>query len=165
MDYSLEEKWIFIVGKSNSTNDRDELIRMNKKLNAFIKFVHYFLLVTTIGSFFALVSFPIVNEKHLILNIAFPLDRNNSSIAFWLALIFIGGGFFCCILCVIFTMMTWYLMFCISCEYKLLGNQLRHMGTTIGTGSSHLKVSLAAQQQLFLKDFIIAIQACDKING
>ncbi len=147
-----------------STDHRKELIRINNKLNHLMTFVRYYLLVIVIASFSGVVLYPITNENHLILNIAFPFDRNNSNIAFFMASAFIGGATFCFIVCVILIKLTWYLMLSISFEYKILGNQLRYMGTSIRPNIPHLKVSLASQQQLFYKDLILANQTYDKIN-
>ncbi len=128
-------------------------------------FVRFFMIALTMTTLFGVVLYPITNDKHLIYNIAFPLDYANSKFAFWLADAFLGGGIVCATICDILSKLVWYLMFSISCEYKILGNQLRHLGTPIRTGSSHLKVSLAAQQEQFSKDLVVAIQTYDKING
>ncbi len=149
---------------SHSTNDRDEFIKISSKLNVLMKFIRFFMCVLTVGCIFASVLFPITNEKRLIFNIALPFDRNSNNIAFLIASAFVGVGISLAIVCAIITKMVWYLLYSISLEYEILGNQLRHMGT-IRTGTPHLKVSLAAQQQLFYKDFIVAIQTYDKING
>ncbi len=149
------------IGK-HSTNDRDEFIRINEKLNIFMKFVGFFTLTTAFAAFCGVVVLPITNEKRLIFNIPFPFDPTNSKIEFWIATVFIGGGFLGTTVSDIITKMVWFLMVSISFEYKILGNKFRNMGTS--TGSSHLRVSLAAEQQLFYQDFIEAIQTYDKIN-
>ncbi len=146
-----------------STSNREEFIQISNKLNVFMKFVRYFMLAIVMTTFFGGVLFPITNEN-LTFNIAFPIDWHSSEIAFFIASVFVGGGFFCGVVAAIINQMVWYLMLSISFEYQILGNQLRHMGT-IKTGTTHLKVSLAAQQQIFFKDFIAAIETYDKING
>ncbi len=151
------------IGK-HCTNDRGEFIRINKKLNVMMKFVRYFLIAFSISYLFGFVLYPITSDNRLILDIAFPLDWNSSNIGFWMASGFVGVGAFLAIVCAIITKVIWYLMLSISFEYKLLGNQLKHMGM-IRTGTPHFKVSLAAQRQLFYKDFIMAVQMYDKING
>ncbi len=148
---------------SHSTNDRNEFIKISSKLTVLMKFIRFFMCVLAIGCIFASVLFPITNEKHLIFNIALPFDRNSSKIAFLIASAFVGVGISLAIVCAIITKMIWYLLYSISFQYKVLGNQLRHMGA-IRTGPPHLKVSLVAQQQIFFKDFIAAIQTYDKIN-
>lgn len=168
--------WMILWGKnrlmllvnligSHSTNDRDEFIRIKNKFNRFMIFVRFFMIAYTMATLFSVVVYPITNEKHLIYKIAFPLDYANSKFAFWLADAFLGGGFFCSTISAILNKLVWYLMFSISCEYKILGNQLRHLGTPKRTGSSHLKVSLAVQQEQFSNDLVVAIQTYDKING
>lgn len=149
---------------THSTYDRNEFIRVNNKLNVLVKCIRCFLLFVTIGVFSAAVVYPITSDKQLIFNIAFPLDRNKSDIAFLMASAFLFGGVFFSVLCTILTSMTWFVMLNLSFKYKLLGNQLTYMGT-IRTGSPHLKVSLAAQHQLVVTDFILAIRTYDKING
>lgn len=148
-----------------STYDRKEFSEIKNKLNVLMTFVRFVLLAFIIAAFFAVVLFPITNEKHLIFNIAFPFDYNNSDVGLWMAAVYLSGGFFCATVCDIITKMVWYLMLSISLEYKVFGGQLRHMGTSIRTSTSHLKVSLAAQQQLFYDDFIVANQTYDKLNG
>ncbi len=149
---------------NHSTNDAEELLQIKNKLNLWMKFIRYFLFVIVITVFFAAVVFPITNDKHLILNIAFPFDRNNDELAFWMSIAFVFGEFICAFLCDILTKMIWYLMVNISFEYQILGNQLRHMSTSMGPSRPHLKVSLAAQQQIFYKDFIVVIHKYDEIN-
>ncbi len=78
---------------------------------------------------------------------------------------FVAGACFFAVVYSIMTQITWYLMLSVSLEYKILGSQLKNMGVPIRTDSSHLKMSLAAQQKLFLEDLIVAIQTYDKING
>ncbi len=145
---------------SHSTDDRETFVRINKTLNVFTKFLRYFLLVVASMSFVCVVLFP-ATEKHVILNIALPFDSDNNEIAFWVASAFVGVGFFFAAVCAIITKLIWYLMLSVSFEYKILGNQLRKMGISTRTDR---KASLAAQQQLFYKDFIAAIQTYDKIN-
>ncbi len=148
---------------THSTNDRVEFIRINKKLNVSMKFLLYFIFAFAFSVCFACVLFPLTT-KELPLNIAFPLNRHSSDVAFWIASAYLGGGVFWSVVCYILTNIIWYLMINISFEYKILGNQLRRMGT-ISAYASQLKVSLAAQQQLFYEDFIVAIRTYDKING
>ncbi len=150
---------------THSTNDQNEFTRINKTLNSLMKFIRYSLLALAIELILCVILFPITNEKQLIFNIAVPFDCKTSGIAFWVTSAFLGGGFIFAILSVMLTAIVWYLMFSISFQYKILGNQLRHMGTSFRTGSSRLKVSLAAQQKFFYKDFITAIQTYNKING
>ncbi len=147
------------------TSDRKEFIHIENKLNVWMKFVRYFLLLLLITAISGAVLFPITNANHLLFNIAFPLDWKNSEIAFWVASAFLGGGFLCGFVCDILTKLIWYSMLSISFKYKILGNQLIHMGTSFRTGRLRLKVSLAAQQKNFYEDFITAIQTYDKING
>ncbi len=152
---------------THSTNDREEFIQINKKLNGLMKFVCFYLVVLAMGCIFVSVLFPMTTKIH-VLNIAIPFDRNHSEIAFWVKSAFLFGGLVCAILCDILTKMVWYLMLNISIEYEILGSQLRRMGKSIRPGSTNVtnvKVSLAAQKQLFLKDLIAAIQTYDKING
>ncbi len=163
-----KDRFLLLVHQigTHSTNDQEEFIQINKKLNVSMKCVRSFMIVLALTGFFVAVVFPVTaKDKHLIFNIGFPFDWKNNELAFWLAYAFVGGGVFFCAVCAIITKMTWYLMISISFEYKILGNQLRHMGTSIRTGIPHLKVSLAAQQQLFNEDLIVAIQTYDKING
>ncbi len=164
--------WIIIWGRNKlllllhqiceySTYDRRESVQINQKLNIFMKIGGYFVLGLAITYIFGFVLYPITSGKHLILNIAFPLDRHNSEVAFWMAYAFLDGAIFLAVVCFVCNIIILYLMLNISCEYKILGNQLRRMGTI----RTNLKVSLAAQRQLFYKDFIAAIQTYDKING
>ncbi len=148
---------------THSTNDQEEFIRINKKLNVSMKFLRYFIFAIVFSLCFDCVLFPFIT-KELTLNIAFPLNWHNSDVAFCIASAYLGGGAFCSLMCCILTNIIWYLMLSFSFEYQLLGNQIRHMGT-IKADAPQLKVSLAAQQKLFFKDFIAAIQTYDKING
>ncbi len=148
---------------NQSTDDREEFIRINNKLSVLMKFVRYFLISMAIVSSFGVIVFPITNERHLILNIAFPFDRNNSEIAFWMAYVFIGSSCYFGITVAILTTIIWYLMLSVSFQYKILGSQLIEMGISMKTDG--LKVSLAAHQKLFFKDFIVAIKTYDKIDG
>ncbi len=148
-----------------STYDRKEFIEIKNKLNILMTFVRCTLLAFIIAALSASVLFPITYERQLIFNIAFPFDRDNSDVAFWMAAAYIGGGIFCAIVCAIITEMIWYLMLSMSFEYKILGNQIKHMGTSIRPNIPQLKVSVAAKQRLFYEDFIVAIQLYDKLNG
>ncbi|XP_037037125.1 odorant receptor 94a-like [Bradysia coprophila] len=148
------------------TEYRKEFVEFNNNLNSFMKFIRLYDSMLIIGSFPAIVVYPIVNAKHsLIFNIAFPLDRSRlSNIGFWLSYAYTILGAFYAVICTFFINLVWYLMCSLTIEYKLLGNQMRQVGT-IRTGKDVRKISKAEKQNLFRIKLNVVIQTYERING
>lgn len=140
------------------TNDEQEFIQVNNKLKLRMKFVQYFLIMCLIALIFANIL-PIINGKRLFFNIAFPFDRQNSETAFWVKFLYSAGAFFWSYVCCLYAVILWYLMLSLKLKYKMLGNQFKNMGKT------QVKVSIREQRTLYVKDFIVAIQTYEKVNG
>nr|QGW45423.1 odorant receptor 50 [Bradysia odoriphaga] len=148
------------------TEDRKEFVEVSNKLNSLMKFICWYNSMLIICAFPAIVVYPIVNEKHsLLFNIAFPMDRSSlSNIGFWLAYACTMLAAFYAVICNFFINTGWYLMCSLIIEYKLLGNQMRHMGT-IRTGKDVRKISKAEKQNLFRVKLNMVIQTYERING
>lgn len=139
-------------------SDRMEFHDICNKLEMFMKFVRYFLLMVSTAVTFMLIVFPVVNPRRVFVNIAFPLDRSNSEVAVWLAYGLLVGGLFFGIFGFLITIMLWYIMLSFSFKYELLGNQFRRLGMLRTSESGE-------QQELYREDFIEAMRQFDKING
>lgn len=151
----------------HSANNEQELFLVQKKLLAFVKFAKYFIVMCGIGVFFIAI-FPVLSRgKLLIFNIAFPFDRKNSVVAFWLANAFITSGGIYSILCFLLSIIIWYLLINVAIKYEILGNQLRNLCVSTVKGSTTVtkqKRSNIEQRQIFPKNLIVAIKTHQKIQ-
>lgn len=152
----------------NSIADENEFIKIDKKINFFMKFVRYYLYMNTLGnSLFMISGLPIFRrEKMLPLNIWLPLDWKNNGIHYWIA-------YSICFTCLILswlnsllTVLVWYLMINCSIKYEILGSQLRNIGITRTTNAPVAidRGSNGEKQKLLLQDFIELIKSHQHIR-
>lgn len=160
------KKFLLLVKEigTSYTDDQSEFVEMSQILNFFTKIVHGYLGCALSGSFPAVFSYPFLNEnRFLLFNIAFPLDRKKSEVAFWMAYFFVFGGLVWAALCIFFTVKSWYLMLCLSVKYKMLGNRFRNLGM-IKIDKSRKKISPAEKHRNFQRNLIEAINVYDSTN-
>lgn len=146
------------------TNDKKEFFRVENKLKLFMTLFHYF--NNTLVYTYAIVGvFPLANDHNLFFNIAFPLDRSKSDIAFWISFLFVFGALMVAPLGSLLSSILWYLMLGFVLKYNILGNELKNLGIRTEDGETNMKISSKQQQKLYQKQFITAIQTYEKING
>lgn len=142
------------------TNDRKAFIFVNHKLKIWKKFIRFFILM--VCSAFTVALIQPIYSKSLFVNIAFPFESEISAISFWIESLVLAGGMFLSLVCCLFTVIIWYLMLSIVFKYNMLGHQFKNMGVIkamVNNGiESKRKLSLAKQQNIFLKDLIMAIE-------
>lgn len=109
--------------------------RFESKLRGFMTFVLVLLIASVLAAFFASIVLSLVgSEKSLFLKIGFPLNYQDSEIAFWMATVFIFTELHMSVILVSFTVVIWYLLFVCALRYEMLGNELKNMGRTIDEG-------------------------------
>lgn len=123
-----------ICTHSIENGDSDQLLQnINRKLNFFKNCSFLFLaLIVTIVLTFLMLFFPaFLTKKQLPFNIWFPLDWKESSIAHWMAYLYI---IFCLIfnsfICLL-TLIVWYIMLNCSIKYEVLGDRFSHFGAIV----------------------------------
>lgn len=148
---------------AHSTNDRQEFIKVNNKLENVVKIAKAFLFLCCSGV--PLISIhPILSDnKLLIVNIAFPLDWKNSSIKFWITHAYIVLGSIYGVLCYLLSIIVWYLMINSAVKYEMLGNQFGIMGFSKKTSATSQKVAKITKEQLFVEDLDAALKSHQKI--
>ncbi len=152
---------------SHSTSDNEEFVKINKKLKNFLNLMLGFVLVGVWAVSCAAIVPLVSNEKILVFSIAFPLDWKNDSFSFWIAYLYVIGGFFYGFVSFIFVIIIWYLMINCTIKYEILGNQLRRAGLRKDDEKSDVqpvlktkaKTSKGDRQQLYHKDLIEAIES------
>lgn len=131
-----------------STRDHEIFNSVNTKLSKFSNFATVMLVFINIG-IICICSVPFIGtENTLYMNIAFPLDWKNNQIAFWIANAFIFTEMYLSLIIVMFSVTIWYLVFCCSLRYEVLGNEIRNMGHR----ENMMKISSKEKQKLFLND-------------
>lgn len=142
------------------TNDKKEFFHVENKLQNFMTLFMYFN-KTLICTYAIVAVFPLVNDHNLFFNIAFPLDRSKSDIAFWISFLFVSGALIVAPLGSLLSSIVWYLMLGFALKYNILGNELKNLGIRTEDG---MQISGKQQQKLYQKDFITAIQTYEEIN-
>lgn len=160
----LQEKtYAFLQDIGNhSIIDRSEFFQTNQKINNFLKFATIFLSLTFFGLAPILVySLPIFsNERKLGLNIGFPLDWRNNEIAYWTAYFYIMYCYMFSIVCMLISVIIWFLMTNCSIKYELLGYQFKKLGCKkTSVGASETRKSEKENQKECLSDLIDAIKS------
>lgn len=147
---------------THSTNENDEFVQVNQRLNKFVKFVTYFVSICIVEAGLVLIS-PIFSTEKTLINIAFPLK--NSRTAFWMTHTHIVIGCTYSVLCFLLSIIVCYLLMNCAIEYEILGNRLKNMGV-IGKRKDRTtqKLEVGDEQQLFLKDLTAAIESYKKMN-
>lgn len=139
------------LGKHSIEHEGD-FIRVNIKLENFIKFAKAFILMCVLGVTFALFVPVISSENKLVFNIALPPQWKNNEVVFWIAHLYSVLGCTYSSLSLLLSVIIWYLMINCAIQYEMLGNQLRNLGL------EKMKASKEEIQKLFLQDLIAAIE-------
>lgn len=151
---------------SLSTEDHEELNRINKKLENFVTFAK----VLIISVFFALYLFLAEAgiEKKLPFNIGFPLDYRNSEIGYWTAFVYLGIQILYTTVICLFTVTIWYLMLIFSINYELLGKRMRRSGMTKerNTKTKPIETLNISEEEKhnFQQDLIATIETLQRIS-
>lgn len=143
----------------HSTNDREKSHQVNNKLNNWMNFARYFLLICTSTVTFSTI-FPLFSNSMLLYDTGFPADGSRTT--FWILHMFTSVGSYYGVLLFSFSPIIWYLLISGAIKYEMLGNQLRDMGVV---NSRNRKVSNKIQQNLFLKSLIEAIQTHQRVKA
>lgn len=151
---------------SLSTDDQDELNRINKKLEYFFKFVKSWIILVWLGLYAFLAA--TVMEKKLPFNIGFPLDYRSSDIGYWTAVVFLAIQILYTTGICLFTITTWYSMLIFSIKYELLGHRMRRLGIRKETNrttkrSETLNISEEEKQNFFKQDLIATIETFQQL--
>lgn len=141
-----------------SIRNYDDYNFVNGKLRRLMEFAKVFLLIVGVANVCITIVVPLLgNEKNLFVKVAFPLDWKNSDIAFFLANAFVSMGIFLTMPMLLLSIMIWYLMFCCSLRYKILGNDIRNMGVKVKCNKKWNQDQ--KNQNVFLCDLNISINA------
>lgn len=152
---------------NHSIIHRSEFLRTEQKINNFMKFVTVFLAMTFFGlAPIIIYCLPIFsNERKLGLNIGFPLDWRNNDIAYWTAYFYIMYSYVFSIVCMLITVIIWYLMSNCSIKYELLGFQFKNLGSKRTTAvTSKQRTSSEEDKVSLIMDLIDLIKAHQKLK-
>lgn len=145
---------------AHSTNDGEEFQQINNKLENWMIFAKYFILMCS-GELLLISTFPLISgERNLVFSIAFPFDYKRSQIAFWIAHSINVLGCSYAVLCFLLSIIVWYLMVNGAITYEMLGNRLRNMHTA----TQNPKISKKMEQNLFIKSLIEGIETHLKVK-
>lgn len=142
---------------THSVTDLEDYLAINRKVNSFMKFVTVFFLMAFIGFTPVFIfCWPIFSEeKKLPLNIAFPLDWRNSQYAYWTAYVYLMYCLLFSMICLIVTVITWYLMMNCSIKYESLGRELRLMGIS----NRKWKLTEIKKMEIFFGELVRLIES------
>lgn len=149
---------------SHSISDQIEWIRINDRINIFIKFVTYFLILAASGTLpFFCFRLPLFSaEKKLPLTIGFPLNWRNNEFSYWAAYFFVTMNHVLTVAFLSSTVIIWYIMVNCSIKYESLGSKFRRFGTNIAIEEE--MISEAEKKQLFLREFIDLIRKYQELK-
>lgn len=103
-------------------------------------------------------------EKRIMFNIAFPLDYNNSFIAFWMAHVFVSFGFYLSAICCLYVVVVWYLMLNFVIKYRILGSRYKNVGLVKAEERNVQRNILVTEENgVYLKQLIETIKAHENL--
>lgn len=144
-------------------NDLDVFIQIRNKMRNLIKFAIYYILMLFLAVAFISIVPAVSKTKTLAINIAFPFDWKNSEIVYWLAHLYIVVECFLACIVSLLSVIIWYIMQSLACQYEVLGTQLKQLGLGIKSviiqDSSEL-----VNQKLFVQNLIVAIKTRQSIG-
>lgn len=132
------------------------------KLKNFIKFVTILLSFIYLCVVCGVLVVPFIGaDKKLFFNIGFPIDYNNSDVAYCIAFTFFTTEGFLTSIIFLFSVLMWYLMFNCALRYEVLGNQIENMGVfrTVEEASCKVRIRDNEKQNSFRRDFKAAIES------
>lgn len=160
--------FIYDIG-THSMTDEKEFLKCTKKIDNFMNFVTAFLTMTLFGVIpifvFCLPIFS--NEKKLPLKIAFPWNYRHNECAYWAAYFYTLFGYLYTLVCMLVTIIIWYVMLNCSIKYESLANQFRNMsfiGTRNITTKSVNENNLSEKSKLIFRDFTYLMKAHQKLR-
>lgn len=107
----------------------DEYSSVNNKVKNLMKFGKIYMLLCCITLVFAFVFYAVEGQRNLPLNIAFPLDWNNSEIGYWVAFVYLAiHSTLYSMISLVVNILIWYLMSIFAIKYELLGKAFKRMG-------------------------------------
>lgn len=147
------------------TEDHEDFTIISRKLNSLMKINMFYFFGLMSGVISATLFVPFIGkEKKLFLNIAFPLDYENSNIAYWMAFSFFFTEGILCAISTLFTIIMWYLLLNFSLKWKVLETKLRLIGAIRPIDEGDNVVLEKEKQNLFRRDMISGIHLHQEIN-
>lgn len=147
----------------HSIKHHNTFIRINNRIESFIKFGYAFLAMILMAQLSLTVPPLFLSEKILSINIWFPLDWKTSAISYWIAYFFAAGSLL--YLCVIsfLTIILWYMMLNCTIKYEILGDQFREMGEMEATPNKSL-IPKADKEKAYLRNLYALIETHQNIK-
>lgn len=151
----------------HSISDRNESIRVNKKLNAFVKFVSTFLMLAASGTvpFFGY-TLPIFTKgRKLPLMIGlYPLNWRNNLWSYWAAYLFITLNHVLTVALLSSSVIIWYIMINCSIKYELLGSEFRRIGVNFSEVIEGPVISSAEKKRSCFREMVDLIGKYQEIR-
>ncbi|XP_037039748.1 putative odorant receptor 71a [Bradysia coprophila] len=145
-----------------SIRNDEEFAFFNDKVEKFNKFLIAFACASIAGTF-GFLAFPFIgNKKSVVLDIAFPLDWENSEIGFWMVYIFLVTESALSFLAMTCSVIIWYLLLHCSLRYKILGMEIRNVGRIRG---GKVKILEKERQAIFYQDLVVSIEGHLHLRG
>lgn len=115
---------------AHSIEGHQDFIRVNNKINLFIKFATFCYLLIFFGLLMSIIfKLPIITkQKSLPVNIYFPMDWKNNEVTYWIAFSFTGISIMVVVVYSVTNPVIWYLMMCCAMKYQILGNEFSNLG-------------------------------------
>lgn len=124
--------------------DFDYFVEINNKIESFIKYVSYFVVIIFAWIISWLVIFAM--DRHLPTNLYCPWDCKTSAIGFWTAFFLDSFEIMVSFMCFLFNTIIWYLMMSCAMKFRIFGNGFR----TLNLWSN--------KQNVLLNDLVLIIK-------
>lgn len=127
-----EEKILGFIREmgAHSLKDCDNFNIINNRISLFVKLVTLLeIVVFYVAAALTIISLPLFsNEKHLPLNMYFPIDWKNNELVYWLVFLFVVYTLLSTGVCTFMNVIIWYLMMSCAIKYEIFGIELKRMG-------------------------------------
>lgn len=149
---------------SHSVSNSIDVMEINRKINVFVRFATYFLIMAALGTVpFFCFRLPIFSsQRKLPLTIGFPLNWRNNVFYYWTAYFYVTINHFLTAVYLSSTVIIWYIMINCSIKNESLGRQLGNLGTN--TVIANAKISEAEKRKLYLHEYIDFIRNYQKMR-
>lgn len=137
-----------------SIKDYEQFYRTNNRIEAFIKFISSFQLMTFCATI-VLLTTPLYGRS-LPLNIYVPLDWQVNAMVYWMAYLFVVYSIMLSVVCAVLNTIVWYLMLSCAIKYQILGNDFKNVDL-INDEEKMLDKRKREKQNFLLKELIVLI--------
>lgn len=139
-------------------NSIEEMTSINRKLRNLLTFCVFVFGSVNFSECSSVIILPIQfhNEKKLFFDIGFPLDWKNDEFAYWSADIFLATEMIIVTISLLFSVIVWYLMANSGLRYKVLGQQIKRIGSVEGRIANERQTM---SDSLYFRDMQDAIES------